>query len=393
MHLILFENKGYEKLYPFTLSRHTSEIRVGILTLRQAWERALKTESQVIGRNHVCKSASTGHGESIYLDATILPLPGILAEIKALKPETGLELDGKMIAFRSGTWFSNPLSVLNKDSIAFKAPVSELKQINYPEDIFTLCGTAIELDYELKTHGKRSEEIEEGTIIIGDGEVFLEKGARVLASIINTENGPVYIGKNALVMEGCLIRGPFALGDDAQLKMGAKIYGPTSIGPACKVGGEVSNSVIFGYSNKAHDGFLGNSVIGEWCNLGADTNTSNLKNTYSEVSLYDIANASDRKTGKTFCGLMMGDHSKCGINTMFNTGTLIGFSANVFGAGFPPKYIPSFSWGGAEAMETFNPEKAMELAKRVMSRRDKAFTESEKTLFEKEFELSKKQRP
>jgi UDP-N-acetylglucosamine diphosphorylase/glucosamine-1-phosphate N-acetyltransferase len=191
----------------------------------------------------------------------------------------------------------------------------------------------------------------------------------VEACTLNTRNGPIYIGKDAEVMEGCLIRGPFALGDRAQLKMGAKIYGPTVIGPECRVGGEVNNSVITGFSNKAHDGFLGNSVLGEWCNLGADTNNSNLKNTYGNVQVWSYAEGRQVDTGAQFCGLFMGDHAKSGINTMFNTGTVVGPCANVFGGGFPPKHIPGFAWGGADGFDVYDIERAIATARRVMDRR------------------------
>ena len=200
------------------------------------------------------------------------------------------------------------------------------------------------------------------------------------ASILNTKGGPLYIGKNAEVMEGCMLRGPFALGEGAQLKMGAKIYGPSAFGPECRVGGEVNNSVLLGYSNKAHDGFLGNSVLGEWCNLGADTNTSNLKNTYGPVRAWSYAEQVMVDTGSQFCGTIMGDHSKSGINTMFNTGTVVGVCANIFGGDFPPKHIPGFAWGGTNGLTTFTLEKAFATCRRVMERRHVTFTSADEAI-------------
>lgn len=211
----------------------------------------------------------------------------------------------------------------------------------------------------------------------------------VNCAILNATNGPIYIGKNAEVMEGSIIRGPFALCENATLKLGAKIYGPTTVGPHSKVGGEVNNSVIFGYSNKGHDGFLGNSVLGEWCNIGADSNTSNLKNNYAEVRLWDYETQGFAKTGMQFCGLMMGDHSKCGINTMFNTGTVVGVFANIFGSGFPRNFIPSYSWGGSSGFTTYLTKKAFEVAEVVMARRQEAFTEQDKSILEHIFQETK----
>jgi UDP-N-acetylglucosamine diphosphorylase/glucosamine-1-phosphate N-acetyltransferase len=229
---------------------------------------------------------------------------------------------------------------------------------------------------------------------LGDPSLlFLEPGAKAQASIFNTQTGPIYLGKDSEVMEGCLVRGGLALCEGAGLKMGAKIYGPTTIGPHAKVGGEVNNSVILGYSNKGHEGFLGNSVLGEWCNLGADTNNSNLKNTYDAVDIWDYAQGRYRSTGLQFCGLFMGDHAKTGINTMLNTGTVVGVAANVFGGGFPPKFIPDFSWGGAEGLTTHRLDKALQTAKAVMARRNTPLTEAAAQLLQAVFQQTKAYRP
>lgn len=252
--------------------------------------------------------------------------------------------------------------------------------------------TALRDDFIQLTAGRRSAPLSKTNHVIGDGAIFIEEGASMECAILNTHGGPIYIGKNAEVMESCVIRGPFALGEGSQLKIGAKIYGPTTIGPACRVGGEVNNSVIFGFSNKAHDGFLGNSVIGEWCNLGADSNNSNLKNNYSNVKMWSYEEEAFVNTGLQFCGLVMADHSKCSINTMFNTGTVVGVSANIFGTGFPPKFIPSFSWGGSEGFSTYRVEEAMETAARVYERRKLSFNEPEQTIFRHLFEITTKYR-
>src|SRR6185312_15433765 len=241
------------------------------------------------------------------------------------------------------------------------------------------------------TKGKKSAKVSATNTLIGK-KIFIEKGAKLECAVLNSTSGPIYIGKNAEVMEGAIIKGPFSLGEESTIKAGAKIYGPTTVGPHSKVGGEVNNSVVFGYSNKAHDGFLGNSVIGEWCNLGADTNNSNLKNNYSEVKLWDYAEEKPVSTGLTFCGLIMGDHSKCGINTMFNTGTVVGVSANIYGGNFPPKFVPSFSWGGADGFVTYDIGKALETAERVYERRHKEFNKTEKDIFKEVFSLTSKHR-
>ena len=256
----------------------------------------------------------------------------------------------------------------------------------------TKNGEAIKQDFELITKGRDSQIISESINIINPDQVFIEEGAKLEFVTLNASSGPIYIGKDTEIMEGSNIRGPFALCEYATVKLGAKIYGPTTIGPHCKVGGEVNNSVLFGYSNKGHDGFLGNSVLGEWCNLGADTNNSNLKNNYAEVRLWDYNTEGFAKTGLQFCGLMMGDHSKCGINTMFNTGTVVGVSANIFGSGFPRNFIPSFSWGGNGGFTTYLTKKAFEVANIVMARRDIEFTEQDAAILEHVFEEAKKYR-
>jgi UDP-N-acetylglucosamine diphosphorylase/glucosamine-1-phosphate N-acetyltransferase len=267
-----------------------------------------------------------------------------------------------------------------------------LIQIKNTWDIFTFNGKAIQLDFDLITEGRTSEPIPEGVQFLNKENIFIEEGAEIVFSTLNASEGPIYIGKDALIMESSSIRGPFAMCENAVLKMGAKMYKDTTIGPYSKVGGEISNSVIFGYSSKGHDGYLGNSVLGEWCNLGADTNTSNLKNNYAEVKLWDYESGRFAKTGLQFCGLLMGDHSKCGINTMFNTGTVVGVSVNIFGSGFPRNFIPSYSWGGAAGFTTFQMNKVCEVATAVMQRKSLVFDDKEKKILEHVFEETKQYR-
>ncbi|MGB0850797.1 MAG: glucose-1-phosphate thymidylyltransferase, partial [Bacteroidia bacterium] len=259
--------------------------------------------------------------------------------------------------------------------------------INFTYDIFSKNGYQINEDFNLITTGRKSQTLSTSNTLIGEN-IFVEEGADVEAAVLNSKNGPIYIGKNATIMEGALIKGPFALGSSATIKMGAKIYGDTSVGPSCKVGGEVSNTLFYGNSNKGHDGFLGNSVIGEWCNLGADTNSSNLKNNYAQVKLWNYTKSRFVNSGLQFCGLIMADHSKCGINTMFNTGTVVGVSANIFGASFPRNFIPSFTWGGATGFATYSLGKAFETARIVMSRRQQELNETEKEILKNVHEIS-----
>jgi UDP-N-acetylglucosamine diphosphorylase/glucosamine-1-phosphate N-acetyltransferase len=268
---------------------------------------------------------------------------------------------------------------------------TDCKFLQNPWDIFSMNDWAIRFDYDLITKGRVSQPLASTNQLIGNN-LFIEEGAKISCSILNTETGPIYIGKDAEIMEGSIIRGPFAMGEHAVLKMGAKIYGATTLGDSCKVGGEVNNAVFYANSSKAHDGFVGNAVFGEWCNLGADTNNSNLKNNYEEVKLWSVSKQSFVKTGLQFCGLIMADHSKCGINTMFNTGTIIGVSCNIFGPGFPRNFVPSFSWGGAQGYTEYKLAKASETAQKVFARRNLTFDEIEQNICKHIFEQTQEQR-
>lgn len=385
MNYILFDDHR-ENLLPLTYTRPVCDIRIGILTIREKWEIYLKAKTSTLTETYLDKKFPLiSAKQNLLINGSICPNKILVKDILALKQGEALFSDDTLIAIHSSVAdLSNYKS--RKDTKAFSLFIKN----NW--DIFQKNGNAIENDFELLTKGKKSQKISTTNQVINSNNIFLEKGSKVECSILNASAGPIYIGKNSEVMEGVMIRGPFSLGDHSQLKMGAKIYGATTIGPESKVGGEVNNSVIFGYSNKAHDGFLGNSVIGEWCNLGADSNNSNLKNNYASVKLWNYFQEKFEITGLTFCGLIMGDHSKCGINTMFNTGTVVGVSANIFGSGFPRNFIPDFSWGGAAGFTTYLPKEAVATAQRVYERRNKKFDEMEKGILTNVFEMTEKYR-
>jgi UDP-N-acetylglucosamine diphosphorylase/glucosamine-1-phosphate N-acetyltransferase len=317
---------------------------------------------------------------SYEVDGSLFPTDQLVSAVLDLRAGQVLVQEGRALAFAlEGDAVPAPLD--------WSGPPAYLRQVVFtgevirferPWHLFQHCGKAIAHDFALLTEGRRSQRLSALNTVVGDPDlIFLEEGAVVEASILNTKNGPIYIGKDAEVMEGCIIRGPMVLGDHAQLKMGAKVYGPSAFGPECRVGGEVNNSVMLGYSNKGHDGFLGNSVLGEWCNLGAVTNNSNLKNTYGSIKVHSYESGGDVDTGLQFCGLIMGDHAKSGINTMFNTGTVVGVCSNIVGAGFPKKHIPSFSWSISEKIRPYDLEKAFETIHAVYARRSKIITDRE----------------
>lgn len=362
-------------LLPFTFTRPVADIRIGILTVREKWEKMLDAKTYSLTEDYLSsKFPILKAAENICLNASVLPSANLCAKIKSLGNNQRIVHRNKTVAAWVGQdEIKNDL--LTGDFKGYSTIIFEEELITIENcwDLFLKNDKALREDFNLLTKDRVSQKISATNKIAGEQYIFLEEGATVEFAIINATTGPVYIGKDAGVMEGSMIRGPFSLGEHSVLKMGAKIYGATTIGPHSKVGGEVSNSVIFGYSNKAHDGFLGNSVLGEWCNLGADTNNSNLKNNYSTVKVWSYAVNDYVDTGLQFCGLFMGDHSKSGINTMFNTGTVAGVSANIFGGDFPPKHIPSFSWGGGNKFETFKLEKAIELATAVYKRRELKF--------------------
>ena len=386
MNYILFDGEVRNALLPFTYTRPVADIRVGILTIREKWEKYLGLTTTTITEAYLEeKFPMVEMEQNILINASFLPTPELLDAVKNLSENEAIFKGDDVLAFYT-TDTQEEVDFSSYKQIEFE---SEILQIKNTWDIFALNAQAIQLDFEFLTKDKTSQSIPENVHYVNKEAIFIEEGASVLFSSLNASEGPIYIGKNAQIMEGSLIRGPFAICEESVVKMGAKIYGATTIGPHCKVGGEINNSVLFGYSNKGHDGFLGNSVLGEWCNLGADTNISNLKNNYAEVKLWSYETKRFAKTGLQFCGLIMGDHSKSGINTMFNTGTVVGVSANIFGSNFPRNFIPSFSWGGAAGFTMYHMNKVTEVASIVMQRRGLVFDTVEQQILEHVFEETK----
>lgn len=377
MKIQLVDGKHRFHLLPLTYTRPVAELRCGIITIAEKYTK----------RGH-----EIGYGTEAYLNVkypsieaevlvsgSVCPTDAFLEAVAGLSSGQALIQGDELLAFKGEKWEDEPLEII---------PFSgALNLITRPWDIWSKNASELNLDFDLLTKDRFSAPIDATNTVIGD-KVFLEEGAKATASILNATSGPIYLAKNAEIMEGCIVRGGLALGESSALKMGAKIYGATTLGPHCKVGGEVNNSVIIGYSNKGHDGFLGNSALGEWCNLGADTNNSNLKNNYDEVKAWSYVDGRFAKTGQQFCGLIMGDHSKSGINTMFNTGTVVGVSANVYGAGFPRNFIASFTWGGPQGTMEYRIDKALDTADRMMKRRGLEVDEVEKAILEQVYALS-----
>ncbi|TYB77430.1 glucose-1-phosphate thymidylyltransferase [Bizionia gelidisalsuginis] len=387
MNYILFDGPARNQLLPFTYTRPVADIRVGILTIREKWELHLATTTTTITEEFLSdKYPMVELPENVLINSSYCPTPQLVELVKGLKENQAIFKDEDVIAFFTKE-SQEDINLETFEAIEF---TDNCLKIEYTWDIFSKNAEAIALDFAFLTQNRQSEPIPASNNVIAPENVFIEEGAKLEFTTLNASSGPIYIGKNAEIMEGSVVRGPLALCDNATLKLASKIYGATTVGPFCKVGGEVNNSVLMGYSSKGHDGFLGNSVLGEWCNIGADSNTSNLKNNYAEVKLWDYDTEKFAKTGLLFCGLMMGDHSKCGINTMFNTGTVIGVNVNIFGSGFPRNFVPSYSWGGSAGFTTYKTDKAFEVAKVVMSRRTMEFSQKDKAILEFVFEETKK---
>jgi UDP-N-acetylglucosamine diphosphorylase/glucosamine-1-phosphate N-acetyltransferase len=388
MNFILADFNKHTTLLPFTYTRPTCEIRCGILTLREKWEKLLGEKVSFQTEEYLqAKYPLVETDDNIVIAGNVFATAALCRAIKNLKPEQKLLAGNEIIAYR--------VSKLHTPTIELEQVLfleEEVDAIDFTWDIFAKNGKALEADFDLITAGRKSQSIPDSVNYINEDRIFIEEGAKLQFATLNASTGAIYIGKNAEVMEGSIIRGAFALCDHSSTKLGTKVYGPTTVGPHSKIGGEVSNSVIFGFSNKGHEGFLGNSVLGEWCNLGADTNTSNLKNNYAEVKLWSYETGRFAKTGLQFCGLMMGDHSKCGINTMFNTGTVIGVSANIYGAGYPRNFIPSFNWGGPQGNMTYKTNKAYEVADVVMKRRGLSLKQMDIDILDHIFEATTKYR-
>ncbi len=373
MKLLLADNGLHLRFAPLTLTRPLGNLRIGILTNDERWEE-LCPEAEIFFETEAYLQTKFP-GTNTYtwrINAAVIPTEELVA--------IAYQLSEGDVLMLGETWIlevgQNPTNKINY--------VGEpLVILENRWDIFQRNGEVLPADFNFLTEDRTSCEISKTNTIIGDiNQLFVEEGVKIEGCILNTTTGPIYLGENSEVMEGSIIRGPFALGEEACVKLATKIYGPTTIGPHCRVGGEVNNVVFQAYSNKGHDGFLGNAVLGEWCNLGADTNSSNLKNNYSTVKAYSYETDKLENTDITFMGLIMGDHSKSGINTMFNTATVVGVSANIYGAGFPDKYIKSFTWGGAEGVVPFDLDKAIQVAEAMMERRHVTFTEGDHSIFE-----------
>lgn len=378
MQLVFSDAQYWEDFLPLTFTRPTAEMRCGILTFAERWQKLLEIqEISFITEDYLQEKFKKPEGkESLFIVPNFLPTETVLEQIKNLQQGEALVYENELLAARVN------MESFSLNQIEKMTDITEellfFKQLT---DLFTYNEKAIDFDFELLTNGRTSQPLSETNGLLGNKEdLFIEEGAQIEFSTLNTKSGKIYIGKNAEVMEGCNLRGPIALCDDSKFNLGAKIYGATTIGPHSKVGGEVNNIVIFGYSNKGHDGFVGNSVIGEWCNLGADTNSSNLKNNYAEVKLWNYRLKRFANTGLQFAGLIMGDHSKTAINTQLNTGTVAGVAANIFKSGFPPNLIDNFSWGGMNGDEKFKLEKAYEVAEKAMARRKVPLTEADKDI-------------
>ena len=389
MNYVLFDGSERDNFLPFTFTRPVGEIRLGILTIREKWEAYLKTAVSYATQDYLSiKHPLITETDNTCINGAFLPDKKLIAALHGLQHGQALMYKNRLVGYRS----QEVLKAGNVNGLEQVLLSHEPLQIEFTWDIFSKNGDALEADFEFLTKGRKSQPISKTNNLIHPERIFLEEGAKVEYSILNATDGPIYLGKNAEIWEGSLIRGGLALCHNAVIKMGGKLYGATTIGPHSKVCGEVSNSVIFGYSSKGHEGYLGNAVLGEWCNIGADSNNSNLKNNYAKVRMWNYATEKFEQTGLQFCGLMMGDHSKSAINTMFNTGTVIGVNSNIYVPGFPRNFVPSFSWGGASGFTSYLPSKAFEAAKVMMERRGVEFNEVEADILNHVFEITKKWR-
>ncbi len=388
---VLFDDPGIRgSLLPFTFTRPVADIRIGILKISEKWEFLLQRKAKFHTQDYLQEKFPPSQIETLWINGAWIPDSKSLDAIKSLGQGQSLYFGKTLLASYIGETEKNLSDLSSKESVQIDFEPTLLQKT---WNIFQFNGAEIRKDFKFLTSGRKSAPVADPhTIFYNENEVFIEEGVTVKAAVLNAENGPIYLGKGSEVQEGAIIRGPFSLGESSVVNMGAKIRGDTTVGPHSKVGGEVGNSVIFGFSNKGHEGYLGNSVLGEWCNLGADTNTSNLKNNYAHVKVWEYTKGGFANTGLQFCGLMMGDHSKCGINTMFNTGTVVGVGANIFGSGFPRNFVPSFSWGGSQGFSTFRFPKFRETAEAVMKRRSIELDEVEESILNHIYENTKSYR-
>ena len=384
MNIVLFDGEERENLLPLTFTKPVASLRMGVLTFTERWEKLLNTTVSYETVPYLAEKFPIRlQSENIFINPSFFPSKKLVETIESLAVGQSIVYNDKLVAVK--TLENEP--TITVDSIIFE---EELIHIQHSWDLFTYNFQAIEFDFELLTAGKTSQPISSTNRVLHPEKIFLEEGAKVEFAILNASEGPIYIGKDAEIMEGSMIRGGLALCEHGKINMGAKIYSGCTIGPYCKVGGELNNAILMAYSNKGHDGFLGNAVIGEWCNLGADTNNSNLKNNYAEVKLWSYKESRFVKTGLQFCGLIMGDYAKSAINTQFNTGTVVGVCANVFQSGFPPNLIKHYSWGGNSDAPIFSFDRACEAAEKMMERRKVDLTTTDRKILEHIFNLNNK---
>lgn len=391
--LILFDTEARDHLLPLTATRPMAELRIGALTLHEKWARRMDGQVSWITKEYLHTKFPIHIEEENYLiSAGVFPTPSLCKRIQQLEiNEAIIDGDELIAACLSSKQIQRLIDDVEIEQLDAAPPGDdvEILRITRLWDIIRHNDRELRADFELLTAGRKSQPISASNRIIGAENIFLEEGVDMECCTLNAATGPIYIGKNVLIMEGCLLRGPIAIMDDAILKMGAKIYGPTTIGPGCRAGGEITRTIMTANCNKAHEGYLGDSVLGEWCNIGADSNNSNLKNNYSEVKLWDYKTTRFERTGLQFCGLIMGDHSKCGINTMFNTGTVAGVFANIYGAGYQRNFIPDFSWGGPDSgYRTYKFNEAMDTAQAVLQRRGLEVNEVERSILQHIFDES-----
>ena len=379
MNIILFDTNR-SNYYPLSLSRPISFFRVGILTIKEKWEQYFSSVSVKTDEYLSYKFPIILKDDNIWINAKTIPSTDLYTEINNLRVGESLEKDGELIAFRNSNFEKSKLNKIDSNV--------KIKTIENLTDIFKFNSEEINLDFKFLTEGKKSNDIDDSNRLLGN-KIYIEKGAKISCAILNAQDGPIYIGKDTEVMEGSIIKGPFAMLNNSQVKLGSRIYGGTTVGPFSKVAGEINNSILFGFSSKAHEGYLGNSIIGEWCNLGAGTNVSNLKNNYEKVKIWNYQTNKFTSTELQFCGLIMGDHSKSSINTMFNTGTVVGVGANIYGSGFPRNFIPSFSWGGALGFSIYKLNSFFSTAEKVFKRRDKTFDDIEKQILFNIYNMTK----
>lgn len=390
--LILFDDPAIRTaLLPFTFTRPVAAIRVGILTIAKKWAIRLNTTPSCLTAAYLqAKYPFVSGADNLYVNGAACPTPELAERLTTLSPnESLISPTGLLLALRTDRVVTDAarLTDLPQHTTTFDAPVPTMRQL---WSLIAANGNQIRLDYQLITANRQSQPITDPfTRCYAPDNVFIEEGTTIRAAILNAEDGPIYIGRNALISEGSVLIGPCAIGEGSMVHYGGKIRKNTSVGPYCKVGGEIGNSILFANSGKGHEGYLGDSVVGEWCNLGAGTNTSNLKNDYSTVKLHSYASNGLVDTGRQFCGLMMGDYTKAGIGTMFNTGTVVGVNVNVFGGGLPPKHIPSFSWGGAtDGFTPYRIDKAVQVAAEAFKRRDQTFDAVEEAILRTVYEAT-----